>query len=164
MDNTSIVTLIMLAILTLALIIISRVTQHKKKNKIIKELFDFAKENNCTITDYDYWSNTKIGIDKVTGMLFFIRAIKEKKDSMVVNLKDVLKCETSKAVRTISNGKDKQSVIDKLGLVFISKNKNNTNHYLEFYNTESDNLGLNGELQLLEKWSDLANALIIDYK
>jgi hypothetical protein len=160
MDNTSIVTLIIVILIGLILIILNRVSQSKNKNTILSELFTFAKENNCSITDYDHWKNAKIGFDKKSGILLFIRTNKEKKINTVVNLIDVIKCQGNKTNHTASSGKDKVSVIDKLGLVFFFKDINKTNLYLEFYNTEFDNLNLNGELQLMEKWAGIVQQFI----
>ncbi|PRY91885.1 hypothetical protein BY457_12329 [Marinilabilia salmonicolor] len=162
MENSSIITLLVVIIVMVLLYVILRISQTKKKSRIKRELLDLAEKSNSTITDFDFWNNCEIGFDRNSGHLFFIRLKCGDKKNSILDLKEVSSCEMNKEVRTISSGKGKQSVIDKLELILNHKNREKTR--LEFYNTECDNLNLDGELQLTEKWADIVNNFIQTYK
>lgn len=158
MDNSSIIAIVVVIIVMILLYVIHNISTTKKKSGIKQELCSLAENTNCKITDLDFWNNCKIGFDKDKGYLFFIRIKRGERHNSIVDLKEVAKCDINKEVRTISSGNNKQSVIDKMELVFTHKDRNRTR--LEFYNTECDNLYLDGELQLIEKWADIANNFI----
>ena len=46
---------------------------------------------------------------------------------------------------------------ERIDLVFINVDKNKSDIIVEFYNTDTGNLDLYGELQLAEKWCKMAN-------
>jgi len=160
MDLTSIIATLVLLIIIVIIAIVNKVIKLKKKNNIIKEFMNLANGKGCIISKFDFWNNTKIGFDMENGILFFIRNLKNHENKFVINLQDVLKCYINKVTRTVDFNRTKQLVTDRIELVFTFIDKNKPNVCLEFYNTDYDNLNLTGELQLAEKWEQIANSFM----
>jgi hypothetical protein len=131
-----------------------------KEKRFIKKLFNYAKQSNCIISEYDLWKNTVIGIDKVVNKLFFIRETIIDECEREINLSEIQNCRIANVNRTINNKNGNYKVTDKLELVFIYREKNKPETKLEFYNSDKDSLILNGEIQLAEKWSGLVETMI----
>jgi hypothetical protein len=153
-------TLIAFLIIVVGCILLVILVNRKKKNKdkrFVQTLFDFAERSNCKISEYDLWNNTLIGIDKGSHKLFFIR---ETEDNAIINeidLFEIQKCKVINSSRIVNNKVSAQNVIDKLELLFTFRDSKKPETYLEFYNTNRDNLFMNGELSLIEKWLETVN-------
>lgn len=156
MDLGTIFGLIILVICILVVVLINH-NKKKKKNQFKQTLLDLAEKNNCNISESDLWNNTLIGIDKEAHQLFFIRESAAKKDNKEISLLEIQKCRVINSSRMVTNGGSTHNVIDKLELVLNSRDPKQTDVTLEFYNTNRDNLFLNGELPLAEKWAGIVN-------
>ena len=153
-------TLIASLIIVVSCVLLVVIVNRKKKNKdkqFIQSLFDFAEQSNCTISEYDLWNNSLIGIDKDSHKLFFIRKEEENAIIKEIDLSEIQKCNVINSSRIVNNKESVQNVIDKLELSFTCRDPKKTEMNLEFYNTNRDNLFLNGELSLIEKWSEIIN-------
>ena len=76
----------------------------------------------------------------------------------------IQKCKVINSSRIVANGDSTHNVIDKLELALTSPEARTADTNLEFYNTNRDNLFLNGELQLTEKWAEIVNNNIAGIK
>ncbi|AEE53159.1 hypothetical protein [Haliscomenobacter hydrossis] len=132
----------------------------RKKQKKLQNLFDFAAKNQGNITQHDFWHKSSIGLDETNNTLFFIRTLQDKEITQVVKLEDMQKCQLINTNRIINDQDSQVKVIDKLELSFTPRDKQQAAIVLEFFKVESDSLTLTGELQLAEKWTNLANAQI----
>ena len=158
MDLKSVIILAIILFLTFLLIKIFSIKSRNKEQKILAKLIGFAQENESTITKYNHWSNTLIGIDESSlKKVFFIRKNSHNEFRKVIDLSEVQKCRVVNVTRTVGEGKNKQSVIDKIELRFTFNNKNTPEIALEFYNSDFDSLTLSGELQLAENWLQIIN-------
>jgi len=146
--------LILIIILTVAYL---NSGKNKNKEQFIQTLFDTAEKSNSKISDNDLWNNTLIGIDKNANKLFFIRKSEDNPISNEIDLSGIQKCRVINSSRIITNKESNRTVIDKLELALTSSDPKITDTILEFYNTNRDNLFLNGELQLTEKWVAIVN-------
>lgn len=156
MDSGTIFGLVFVIICVLAVVLIKNASK-KKKKQFIQTLFDLAEKNSYKISEYDLWNNTLIGIDKEAHKLFFIRNTAENAIKKEVDLLEIQKCRVINSSRMITNGDSSHNVIDKLELVVASRDPKQADTILEFYNTNRDNLTLNREVQLTEKWSGIVN-------
>ena len=153
-------TLIAFLIVVVGCILLVVLVNRKKKNKekrFVQTLYDLAEKRNCKISEYDLWNNTLIGIDKGSHKLFFIR---ETEDNAIINeidLFEIQKCKVINTSRIVNNKVSAQNVLDKLELSLTYRDSKKPETYLEFYNTNRDNLFMNGELSLIEKWSETVN-------
>jgi len=148
--------LVILIIIALAVVILNNNKKNKKK-QFIQKLFDLAEKSNCKISDHDLWNNTLIGIDKDAHKLFFIRENANNSISNEIDLTGIQKCRVINSSRVVTNNETNHTVIDKLELALTSPDAKIADTMLEFYNTNRDNLFLNGELQLADKWASIVN-------
>lgn len=128
----------------------------KKKQEFTKEFLHLATQHQAVITQYDVWSNYfAIGLDTRTNKLFYYRKREGKEEKALINLADVTKCR----VNNIKKTHDGDQVIDRLELVFTYRNGRSSEQALMFFSKE-EFMTHNGELQLVEKWSQGINPLL----
>jgi len=156
MDFGTIIGLVLLLIIVLAVVIVNSNKKNKKK-QFVQTLFDLAEKSNSKISDNDVWNNTLIGIDKNAHKLFFIRKTGDNSISNEIDLIGIQKCRVINSSRVVTNNETNHTVIDKLELALTSPDAKIADTMLEFYNTNRDNLFLNGEQQLTEKWAAIVN-------
>ena len=140
-------------------VVMSQNSKRKKQQKL-QNLFDFAAKNEGNITQHDLWHKSSIGLDETNNTIFFIRILQDKEITQVVKLGDMQKCQLINTGRTLNEQESPIKVIDKLELAFTPRDKQQTTIVLEFFKVDSDSLTLTGELQLAEKWANLANVHI----
>ena len=148
-----------LIIIALAVVILNSNKKNKKK-QFIKLLYDFAEKSNCKISEHDLWNNTLIGIDNDRYKLFFIRMSGENAVKNEIDLQGIQKSRVINSNRVVTLKEGTHTVTDKIELALTSPDVKTGDTILEFYNTNRDNLFLNGELQLTEKWAEIVNANI----
>ena len=157
MDSfVAIMGLIILIISVLVIIIVSAGNK-KKKKQLLKTLYDFAEKSNCKISQQDLFNNTLIGIDNEAHKLFFIRKSSDREIRNEVDLTGVQKARVINTGRIVTNKETSHNVTDKIELILSSSDSKIADTILEFYNTDRDNLFLNGEISLTEKWAKTVN-------
>lgn len=161
MESGSVIFLaVLVAVIVIPMLIIS--SNKKKKEKLfLQALFDLAEKSNCKISEHEIWHNAEIGIDKTARKLFFIRKAGTDVVTSEVDLAEMQRCRFVNTNRSVSNGSSNQTVIERLELVFTNQDRNKVDAILDFYNSEYDSLTLRGEIQLAEKWAEVANSMIV---
>jgi len=159
MDLGTILGLTSLAICIFVILLLISYSK-KKKKQFFQKLFDLAGKSNCKISESDHWNETLIGIDKEVNKLFFIRKTGDKDVNLEIDLADIQKCRLVNSSRMVTSKESTNNVIDKLELVLTRRDLKAEDTVLEFYNTNRDNLFLNGELALSEKWAAVINKSI----
>jgi len=159
MDFGTIIGLVLLLIIVLTVVILNSNKKNKKK-QFVQTLFDMAEKSNCKISDNDLWNNTLIGIDKNAHKLFFLRKTEDNSISNEIDLSGIQKCRVINSSRIVTNKESNHTVIDRLELALTSADPKIADTILQFYNTNRDNLFLNGEIQLAEKWAAIVNTNI----
>jgi len=155
---------LVILIIIILVVVIANNNKKNKKKQFVQTLSDLAEKSNCTISEYDLWNNTLIGIDNAAHKLFFIRKTAEISVNNVIDLQGVQKCRVINSSRVVTNNETNNTVIDKLELALTSPDIKIADTLLEFYNTNRDNLFLNGELPLAEKWAAIVNTNIADIR
>ena len=158
--STIIIVAAIIAISVILYLIVSMRSKNKEKKKL-QVLNDYASKHSCTITKSEIYSNISIGMDEKTNFLFFIKSNNDIDVLKQVNLSEITNCKVVNTARTVQFNKSSTTVIEKLNLCFYPVNKNKEQILLEFYNVEIDGSILNGELQLVEKWSDILNKNLV---
>lgn len=149
--STIIIGLIMVALCALPFILSN--TNRKSSDQTIKKaIFELAHKNNTSILQNDFWFKTAIGINTANHQLFFYRKAKNLETSEIIDLTNYKKCSVIKL-------NDNSNHIDVLQLVLTPISSKNKEIILDFYNSEF-NPQLNGEVQLIEKWSKIINETI----
>ena len=158
MDLGVTLTGVIIVLLCIIPFVIMSQNSKRKKQKKLQNLFDFAAKNQGNITQYDLWHKSSIGLDETNNTIFFVRTLQDKAITQVVKLEDIQKCQLINTSRALNDQDGHLKVIDKLELAFTPRDKQQAVIVLEFFKVDSDSLTLTGELQLAEKWTNLANA------
>ncbi len=146
---------VLLAVCILPLFIIIR-SRKKVENQMSKSLEKIANASNCQLSFKDLSGNFAIGIDDNKKFVFFFKNSKVAVIEESIELAKYKSCKVIKSSKTIKSGNGTYNEIEKLELNFIPKIKDNEEINLEFFNAEGS-FQLNGELQVIEKWSNLIN-------
>lgn len=156
--NTSAIIFGIIVILIIVLPIVMLNTYRKKREKrLFQQLAQFAGNQHATVTLYEVWGTSAIGMDEAQNKLFFTKNIQGMEIFMVATLPEIEKCTINTITRMVRDNESNISVTDKLELVlrFIDKSKEDL--ILPIYNAKTDSLTLSGELQLIEKWNTIIN-------
>lgn len=135
--------------------ILMRQNRKKKEKQMLANLAGIANENNCEINKHEFCGDFIISEDKNLDFIFFFKQKKEENILKFVNLNEVKNCSVFKDIKTFKNGNGNESIIEKVMLNFIAKDKNKPDINFEFYCEE--NTQLSGEIQLADSWSKKIN-------
>lgn len=160
MDSGSIIFGLVVIIGIVVPIVIQNNKSKKKEKQFLNILSGLAEKNNCNLSEHELWVKGAIGIDKAAQQLFFMKKTANGEVQQVINLAEMQKCRVVNTHRIVNNKESDQKVIEKLELAFSNREPKKPDTFLEFYNTNLDNLTLNGEVQLTEKWVGIANKSI----
>jgi hypothetical protein len=163
MDSNTIISVIFILIIITFYVLIIR-NKRKKEKKYLQPLFKLAGKVNCTISQYEIWSNSIIGIDNLNNQIFVIGNINDVATFHCIKLTEFQICKLNEVSRTVNIASRTLAikgigvkVIDKIELVFVYLAKNKPDFIVEIYNNETGNFDLTGELQIAEKWCKIAN-------
>jgi len=150
--------IIMLIMFVLPFVIVRR-NRNNREKKFTQALNALAAKRGCNISENESWNDRcTIGIDKVVHVLFFIRKNENDNVEYIINLPETQACRIINTSRTIRDGKESYSVIEKLELCFEFFDKTRPQTLLVFYNAKHESLTLAGELQIAERWVQIINA------
>ena len=151
--GTVITSCILLAVCTLPFVLMNR-----KKQKRIKELVsnfsDIIKSKGLEVGQYDVCGDIVIGMDSNSAHVFYYKKHKETASNMEIEMNSIANCNVSKIYSDGSNVAHDNTSIDKITLLFALKSSASKEKSIVLFD-DDDNLQLDGELQLAEKWSKL---------
>lgn len=130
----------------------------KRKRKLRKALQSEATQNNCKLTKIEIDSNFAIGVDEAEQKLFFYKETSDFAFAQVVDLKSIVSCKTTRENKRVKDKTKDYDVINKLQLSFTHRNLNDVTE-LMLYNND-DEMVLNNEIAIAEKWQDYINNII----
>jgi hypothetical protein len=148
---------ILLLIFCIIIFVILSRSNRKKDKELLQSLFKTADQSNYSISQYDIWGNSAIGIDKKDKIIFAITHSNNNPVYVQVNLTEIKNCRVIRTNKTVRDEKNSYEVIEKLEMAFSYQEKNKQDMILPFYDAEYEYSTLNGELQLIEKWCLIAN-------
>ncbi len=128
----------------------------KLEKQLLESLSGIAAQQNSTITQHELCGNIAIGLDENTHTFFFFKRGKNTQTAQHIDLGKFQNCTVVNTRRSFKVAGRNDSVIEKLELSFLPIVKNKSPLKLEFYNSD-ESRQLNGELQLVEKWSKILN-------
>lgn len=149
MDTGSIIIgAVMIAFCLLPFILMSN---NRKKNtkKFTENLISSSRNNNCVISESEYSGHFMIGIDTNNNELLFTDKYNEVFESKAIDLNNVTSC---KLVRLMKS----QDTTESVSLQFQLKGNANSENNLEFFNLNKQR-GLDGEIQIVQKWEKIIN-------
>ncbi len=124
-------------------------------NKMLQSLKDIAQEHNCNISKHEFCNNFAIGLDEDNNYAFFSKQKEEEPISQFVDLSEIQDCKPIKRTSFTKIKDENITFFEKIELKFVPKNKNKAEITFELYTPE--NRQLNGELQLVDRWSEHIN-------
>jgi hypothetical protein len=171
MDSNTTITGGIFVLLCIILFVLINRNKSKKVKQFLQPLNRLAEKYNCKISQYDIWNNSIIGLDNLANQIFVIKNISNEDIHLNVKLMEIQKCRVNEVSRTVNIASRTMGIkgnvvkdIDKIELVFINNDKNAPDLIAEFYNKETGNLNLTGELQMAEKWCKIANDKITTFR
>ena len=160
MDLKALLTWSMIALVVAGLVYMYRLRKKSRDKKVLAALLTLAKENNAIVSEYDFWENTLIGIDRSeNSKLFFIRNIPGRQMRQCISVSEIANCKLHRTEQKVKYNKELVDVIERIELI-ISFKKHKDDLVLEFYNTDFDHHILSRELQLAQKWNDIVNDIV----
>ena len=128
----------------------------KKEKQLVKSILAIANNHHCKISHQEISEEFAIGLDESANHLFFFKKTNDKEIAQHINLAEIKSCKVIKTANVTGDKEDNYKSIDKLDLQFSFLDKKNPDISFAFYNSE-ENFGLNGEIQIIEKWANIVN-------
>jgi hypothetical protein len=154
--SIALIAIVTIAAFVVPILLVSRAKKLRDK-RFLQLLIEMARKTNNTISEYENFNNTAIGIDKNAFRLFFTRKTNAGDGAQLIDLKEVLRCRVVNTSNSVSRKENSYTVIEKIQLAFTYRDKNKPDTTMEFYNNDHDSLTISGELQIAEKWARIIN-------
>jgi hypothetical protein len=156
-DTGTILTAVFFLLLCTVPFILLNLSHRKKVKQNLLLLNREAGKYNLTVSTFNTWGNTSIGMDEKANVVFFTKKTADGESAKQVWLSEAEKCRIANIKRTEADGNHHYSLTEKLELVFETRGKNKTETALPFFDILYDGGMLTGELQMAEKWCDIIN-------
>jgi len=155
MDQTAIVTSIVIISISTIIVIISKLATKRRAYRLSKQIKEFAQSLGFDLSEFEFIHDRGIGIDRTNHKLFFVQESRQIKDC--IDLKHLSKSSMNEESRTVSTGKESARVVERLEMVLLSKDRQAIVARLLFYNALDKDYALNGEHEFIYKWTQLIN-------
>lgn len=151
MNLIFIIVAIIILLIIAGFIIQNKMAVKKRTDLLINELTKLAQKNNSTLSDYDTWKNTAIGIDSENRWLFFIRNDQRGDIRIETDLRDIKGIKKDFLERTAGLSGSQDMITENIYINLQSSVKNKT-VLLEFFNHTQDGYSTVQQREYLEKW------------
>ena len=146
----AIIGLIVLTATFLPFIIVHR-NKGKRENEFLERLNWLAKTQASEIKDWDTTMELGIGLSADRQYVFFLRKKENQLSEQRVDLNTIQKCVANTIRRSVNTKAGKDSIIEKLELVFVPIHPTKDTIRLEFFHS-NESLQIYEEYNLLKKW------------
>ncbi len=136
------------------------ISRRKREKQNLLLLNREAGKNNLTVSKFNTWGTTSIGMDEKANVVFFSKKTTDGETGMQVAIAETEKCRIANIKRTQSNEAGNYSLTEKLELVLEPTDKKKEEIAFPFFNMAYDGAMLTGELQQAEKWCNIINEKI----
>lgn len=143
------------AIVAAFILMVITLKDTKKKDSALTELQLFAAENGSRITLSDKWNDSAIGIDEHLKMVYFINKKHGHEVKKSINLLPVRSCRLVQITRSAGEGKNLQTLTDRVEIALGYHDRSKPENFIEFYNIQYDKAFIVSELDLANKWVDI---------
>ncbi len=148
--TTKVIALVALCAIPISLILLSI---NRKKKQTQKELFAFASDSKCTISQSDCWGTTCIGIDETNKMLFFAK--KPDVQPVKISLSEVTQCRVIPENYKNGDSKTGQPSAQHIYLELALSKGLPPKMMFEFYNLVQDFNEFDDRYRLASKWQKI---------
>jgi len=154
---------ILTATIMLSICVLPFILMNRKKKRRIKKLqqnfMDFISEKGQNIGENEICGDFVIGLDNISKHLYFIKQNQSTDIQVCIPINTITDCKLEKIYEIDSNSMDQSTALDKVLLTFTTKEAQSKNKTLILFDSD-DQMQLDGELQLGEKWSKIIQAII----
>jgi len=158
--GTAITAGIMILICAIPFILINR-SRKRKKRKLLLLVNQLADKSNSTISKFEIWQNSIIGLDPKNNLLFFGKILKDGiTEQFQIDLNRIKSCALKSNYRIVNSHEMNQKIIDKIEMSFVSDDLKKPAHKITFFDS-NDNFQLSGEVQMSQKWERLISNQLI---
>ncbi|MDD3875795.1 MAG: hypothetical protein PHT69_04185 [Bacteroidales bacterium] len=147
---------IILLVLCIVPFVIVNYIKGQNKKRILKSLKNIARQHNCQIGQHELFGNFIIGLDENKNAVLFYKMTKNNTVEQHIELEKIQSCKVINTNKTNKSKTGHSQVFEKYELSFIPIDKSKAEITLEFYD-EEESLQPSGEVQIMEKWSNLIN-------
>ncbi|CAN5133944.1 hypothetical protein BH09BAC1_BH09BAC1_29960 [soil metagenome] len=138
-------------------------SRKKNEKRLLASLQSLADKQNAPIGEHDFGTNFAIGVSKDGQHLFFTKGEEGKEVGKHLPLEQIQRCKSNTATHMVEVGKSKESVIDRLELVYQFKDNKQPDHIWILYNA-ADNTQLNDEIEVMRRWEKRLAIVLRDNK
>lgn len=156
-SGSTIIAAIIIIITATPFVMMSR-GKAKREKKLYQKLIDLANQKSAKINKHEALQHLGIGLDTNNHIAFFYDNQDGKTIEKSVDLKEIKNVNLVKDKTQIQ--KKSTEKINRVGIEFLSKNKNQNNVFFEFFNDEK-NPQVFGEIQMAEKWVGILQTEVI---
>jgi len=157
MDTVSISIGLFIMGVFLLIFILPVMNTKKRQKEMIAVLHALAGRNNSIVGKKEIIGDVIVGLDEEQGILYYCKNNKVKDSSTSIQLKNVMQCKLINQMKKVKSSNENYNPYEKIGLEFVSKEKQHPHVIWEFYNVEETSQ-LNFDVKLLEKWEKLINS------
>jgi type II secretory pathway pseudopilin PulG len=151
MNFIFIIVAIIILLIIAGFIIQNKMSIKKRTDELIHELTNLAQNNDSTLSGYDTWKNTAIGVDSDNRWLFFIRKDQRGDIRIATDLRDIREIKKDFLERTSGLSGSQDMITENIYLNLQSSVKNKT-VLLEFFNHSEDGYSTVQQREYLDKW------------
>ncbi|WP_215224025.1 hypothetical protein [Echinicola shivajiensis] len=149
--ESTVMGLVGLALCIIPFVLLQR-SRKKKEQELLGGLNAIADIANNELDISDFGFEFAIGVSADKSHVFYYKKTNEKVQEESIALEMVENCTIHTVNRLITVKDKKESIIEKLELIFLLKN--NAKSRLEFFNGEEKSQ-LTGEMDLIKKWESI---------
>lgn len=154
MDFVSIFIVLIVIVMFMMMFLLPSITSKQTQKKMHIKLSELAGKYQASVNMSTIMGDSIIGLDEDKNLVFFYKIIDKNESSSMIDLNEMRDCKTINEKRTIKSKTENFNKLERLGLLFIPKDKNKSEVVFEFYNA-IDRSQLNLDIKALEQWSDL---------
>jgi hypothetical protein len=152
MENSSIITtIIVLTLLAVPFMIMAR-KKSKKAKLLLKKFQSVGESQNLHLSEHDIWHNRGLGIDRKSKCIIYAKGDEFSDIIEKVDLQKVRRSEINKIMKISGT----VSAVDRIDLRIVFKESSTPHLLLEFYNVQGGTM-INDEYHLAEKWERIIN-------
>lgn len=156
--GTAIVGAICAALCILPFVLMNR-NRKKNERQILLSLKNNASQHDSQISQYELHGHFAIGVDQTKKYVYFYHQDKGVTNEQFIDLAEIESCKPVNTHRVVSHRDGDQKIIERLDLCLTPRDRSKQPFNLEFFNAQHSPQ-LNGELQIVENWSNVIGALI----
>jgi len=154
MDKGTAITALIIVSVTVAPFLLMNYRAGTKRRKLRTSLNKLATALNCSISRYDSWGNSIIGIDEQQSVLFSLQFGTDEKP-LSVRIKDLQYCSLMHPMQALAAGQPHPATRNELGLDIVYKLKDKPGEFISFLPANQDLPYDRKELELAKKWCDI---------